>query len=443
MLLQQFKAFVTQKLLINPSDKLLLAVSGGVDSMVLFHLCLKAGYHVGVAHVNFKLRAAAADADEALVIATCKTHQIECFTTNFDTQNYAHQNKLSIQMAARELRYNYFNSLINQHHFTKLVTAHHADDHIETFFINLLRSSGIKGLTGIPRHNEIIIRPLLFATKNQIERYAQTHHIKFNTDSSNLKDDYLRNHLRHHVIPAIKEAAPNADTQILNSIQHLNDDANLLQELHQKTFEHLTSSHPHGLSINKTKLLHYHHAANLLFWYLKNYGFNSTQIKDMLAIGNLKSGQIFYSQTHQIVQNKEELILSQITSKAANKTIIVSSIHQNIESPIPLKITLLTTRDTNYKHAQNHEIFVDAAKIQFPLTLREWQKGDQMQPLGMKNYKKVSDILIDKKIDILTKANTYVLCNSNQEIIWLIGHRVSEHFKIDVQSKNVLHLSTK
>jgi tRNA(Ile)-lysidine synthase len=235
MLLQQFQEFVSKKKLINPSDKLLLSVSGGVDSMVLLQLCLKAGYDFSVAHVNFKLRGSDADADEALIISTCKSHQIECFSTQVETQDYANQNKLSIQMAARELRYNYFNTLINQHHFAKLVTAHHADDHIETFFINLLRSSGIQGLTGIPLQHENIIRPLLFATKQQIEAYAQTHQIIFNTDSSNLKDDYLRNHLRHHVIPTINKASINANTQILNSIQHLNDDVNLLQELHQKT----------------------------------------------------------------------------------------------------------------------------------------------------------------------------------------------------------------
>lgn len=440
MLLQQFQEFVTQKKLINPSDKLLLAVSGGVDSMVLLQLCLKAGYQCSVAHVNFKLRGAAANADEALVIDTCKTHQIECFSTQVDTQIFANQNKLSIQMAARELRYNYFNTLINKHRFTKLVTAHHADDHIETFFINLLRSSGIQGLTGIPLKNENIIRPLLFATKQQIESYAQTEQLKFNTDSSNLKDDYLRNHLRHHVIPALTNATTNANTQILNSIQHLNDDANLLQELHQKTFEQFLSKHPHGISIDKTKLVTYTNVAHLLFWYLKNFGFNSTQVLDMLS--NEESGRIFYSNTHQILQNRAEFILSPMNTMEQTEELIIDIINQKIETPIKLKFELLDNKSTNFKDAQAFEVYVDATKIQFPLTLRKWQAGDQMQPLGMKHQKKVSDILIDNKVDNLTKANTYVLCNANKEIIWLIGQRVSESFKIDKNCKKILHITT-
>jgi tRNA(Ile)-lysidine synthase len=439
MLLQQFQEFITKKKLINPSDKLLLAVSGGVDSMVLLHLCLKAGYNFSVAHVNFKLRGADADADELLVISTCKVYQIECFSTQVETQAYAIQNKLSIQMAARELRYSYFNTLINQHHFTKLVTAHHADDHVETFFINLLRSSGIQGLTGIPLQHENIIRPLLFATKQQIETFAQTHQIKFNTDSSNLKDDYLRNYLRHHVIPTINKASINANTQILNSIQHLNDDAKLLQELHQKTFESLLKEHAHGTSINKTKLLGYTNTAHLLFWQLKNYGFNHAQVQDMLV--NEESGRIFYSNTHQILQNRDELILSAITNNEPLAAIIIESIQQNIETPVSLKMQLLDLNNVNYKSAQFNEIYVDAAKIQFPLTLRRWQIGDQMQPLGMKHQKKISDILIDNKVDNLTKASTYVLCNASNEIIWLINQRVSENFKIEANAKNVLHIS--
>jgi tRNA(Ile)-lysidine synthase len=441
MLLQQFQEFVSKKKLINPSDKLLLAVSGGIDSMALLHLCIKAGYHFSVAHVNFKLRGANADADEALVITTCNENKIACFTTNFDTQAYAHQNKLSIQMAARELRYNYFNTLINQHHFTKLVTAHHANDHIETFFINLLRSSGIQGLTGIPLQFENIIRPLLFATKQQIETYAQTHQIKYNTDSSNLKDDYLRNHLRHHLIPALQLASTNASTQILNSIQHLNDDVNLLQELHQKAFEPILKKHAHGISINKTKLQTYTNAAHLLFWFLKNYGFNSTQVADILSAE--ESGRIIYSSSHQILQNRAELILSPTTNNEQHAAIIIENIHQKIETPITLEIRLLELNNTNYKNAHVYEIYVDAAKIQFPLTLRKWQAGESMQPLGMQHQKKISDILIDNKVDNITKANTYVLCNASNEIIWLINQRMSEHFKIEANCKNVLHISSR
>jgi tRNA(Ile)-lysidine synthase len=442
MLLKQFQAFVNNNQLINTSDKLLLAVSGGIDSMALLHLCINSSYQFGVAHVNFKLRGAAADADEALVIATCKAHQIECFTTSFDTQSYANNNKLSIQMAARELRYTYFNTLIKEHHFTKLVTAHHADDNVETFFINLLRSSGIQGLTGIPLHNESIIRPLLFATKLQIEKYAQSHQLNFNTDSSNLKDDYLRNHLRHNVIPTLNDTATNTNQQILNSIEHLNDDANLLYELHQKAIQEITTNHTNGISINISKLLQYHNAAHLLFWFLKNYGFNSHQVHDMLSDKHNESGSLFYSNTHQILRNRNEFILSPIVLKQQVSEVIIESIHQEINTPIQLKMQVLDMQNINYKTAKAKEAYIDMAKIEFPLKLRKWQTGDAMQPLGMKKQKKVSDILIDNKVDRLTKDNTYLLCNANNEIIWLIGQRVSERFKVDENSCNILYLST-
>jgi tRNA(Ile)-lysidine synthase len=443
MLLNQFQEFVKQNQLFNASDKLLLAVSGGVDSMVLFHLCLKAGYEFSVAHVNFKLRGENADADEALVINTCKAFKIDCFTTNFNTQNYANEKKLSIQMAARELRYNYFDQLIQQHQFTKLLTAHHANDQIETFFINLLRSSGIKGLKGIPMQNENIIRPLLFATKNQIETYANTHQIIFHTDSSNLKDDYLRNHLRHHVIPAFNNASPNATIQILNSIQHLNDDFNLLQELHQKAFKNLITTHAHGIIINKTKLQVYANAQAMLFAYVKNYGFNKSQVQQMLQHKQDESGKLYYSNTHKILNNRNEFIISLIEKPNTLEEIIIHNIGQTITTPLHIKMQLSSVNEVNYKNAHANEAYFDASKIKFPLKLRLWQAGDQMQPLGMKNKKNLSDILIDNKVDILTKTNTYVLCNNNNQIIWLIGHRLSEQFKIDPKTKNVLYFTLK
>jgi tRNA(Ile)-lysidine synthase len=387
------------------------------------------------------LRGDEADADETLVIETCKMHKIKCYSTSFNTQTYATEKKLSIQMAARELRYNYFNALILEHQYTKLATAHHANDQIETFFINLLRSSGIKGLIGIPIQNENIIRPLLFATKNQIETYAKTHQIKFNTDSSNLKDDYLRNHLRHHIIPALNQTSTNANSQILNSIKHLNDDFNLLQELHQKAFENLITIHEYGFAISKTLLQNYTNAQSMLFMYLKIYGFNSSQVQQMLQPGQFESGKIFYSNTHKITLHQNKFILSAIETANNSEEIIIEKIDQIITSPINLKMQLKHISEANYKNAHPYEAFLDASKIQFPLKLRLWQAGDQIQPLGMKKKKNISDILIDNKVDALTKANTYVLCNNNNQIIWLINHRIGEQFKIDAQCKSVLYFT--
>lgn len=441
MLLQQFKHFITQKKLFQPSDKVLLAVSGGVDSMVLLHLCLDAGYNFAVAHVNFNLRAEASDADEKLVIETCKKNNITCYSTKVDTLACAANHKLSIQMAARELRYRYFNNLVSEHQFTSIVTAHHADDTIETFFINLLRSTGIKGLTGIPVQNGELIRPLLFASRNQIEAYAQEHQITFRTDSSNLNDHYLRNHIRHHVIPALNSAADNAGEQILNTMQHLQTEADLLQELHHKAFENMLSIHIQGICINKNLLQSYSNPQTMLFMYLKNYGFNISQVKDMMALSVEKSGSKFYSDTHIALLNRNEIIVSELESEKKDVTLVIENIHQEITEPICLSMKMLALQEAGYKHAHANEAFVDADKVLFPLKLRKWQAGDTMQPLGMNQRKKVSDILIDNKVDLFTKANTYVVCNAQNEIVWLIGQRVSALFKVENNSKNILHIS--
>jgi tRNA(Ile)-lysidine synthase len=270
----------------------------------------------------------------------------------------------------------------------------------------------------------------------------KAHQLKFNTDSSNLKDDYLRNYLRHHVIPVLNKASTNANTQILNSIEHLNDDANLLYELHQKAIQEITTNTSNGININTTKLLQYNNAAHLLFWFLKNYGFNSHQVHDMLSDKHNESGSLFYSNTHQILRNRNEFILSPIALKQQASEVIIESINQEINTPIQLKMQVLDMQNINYKTAKAKEAYIDMAKIEFPLKLRKWQTGDAMQPLGMKNQKKVSDIFIDNKVDRLTKDNCYMLCNANNEIIWLIGQRVSERFKVDENSCNILYLST-
>jgi len=441
MLLKQFQNFIAQKQLFKSTDKLLLAVSGGIDSMVLLHLCLKAAFNFSVVHVNFKLRGKASDADEALVMTTCKTNQIECYAKSFDTLEYANNNKLSTQMAARNLRYQFFEALISEHHFSYLVTAHHADDNVETFFINLLRSSGIKGLTGIPLQNRNIIRPLLFAKRNEIEKYATENKIEFNNDSSNLKDDYLRNHLRHHAIPALHAAMPNANKQIIQSIQHLQSESNVLDELHSKAFEALVSTHAHGFSINKKALQNYTHAETMLFIYLKKQGFTISQVNDMLTQTKEESGRVFNAEKHSILVNRNELILSEIKQKTEQSVIIIENANQLIEEPIQLSMQLLPIKEVDYKKAKANEAYFDAEKITFPLRLRKWQTGDSMQPLGMKNKKKVSDILIDNKVDLLTKANTYVLCNNQNEIIWLIRQSVSETSKINESCKKILYIS--
>jgi len=442
MLLQQFQQFVQKHQLIDASDKLLLAVSGGVDSMVLLNICSKLGYNFAAAHCNFTLRDSESDADETLVMETCKFNQIVLYSVRFNTLNYADANKLSIQMAARELRYNFFNDLINQHQFTKVLTAHHANDNIETLFINLLRSSGIQGLSGIPIKNENIIRPLLFATKTSIKNYATTNNIQFNEDSSNSKDDYLRNEIRHHLIPVLKKLSSNAESAVLSCMQHLNDEYNLLHELHQKTMSEIVSIHQNGLAIKMNLLKAYQNSESLLYLYLKKYGFNMVQIQNMLSHAIQSTGNMFYSSTHQVLVDRDSLILSTLDNRSFDKEVVIENIHHQIDFPISLTLQSLLKEKTNYNNALSNEAYFDLEKVSFPLVLRKWQQGDMMQPLGMKHKKKISDILIDNKVDLLTKEKTYVLCDANGIIIWLIGHRISDCFKVENKTQHLLYLNS-
>lgn len=442
MLQESFQKFISEKKLINKSDKLLLAVSGGVDSMVLFKLCLQSGYGFEVAHVNFKLRDADSNADETLVRKTCQDANIPFHTKSFHTLSYARENKISIQMAARELRYSYFEELLQQYQLSKIVTAHHADDSIETFFINLLRGTGIKGLTGIPVEHKKVIRPLLFAQKIEIENYAAEHKVMFHLDKSNLKDDYLRNHIRHHLMPALIKTSDKAFSQLLNSMYHLGNENLLLQELHTKSLEQITHIHPQGIEIKIPLLKAYKQHETMLFLYLKNYGFTYSQVQNMLEEKTQQAGSIFYSNTHRVLRNRTSLILSGNETEGENKeTITIYDVHQKVEAPVGLVIRALNIDDAPYKNASSHEVYVDAAKIQFPLTFRKWKHGDMIIPLGMKHSKKISDILIDQKIDLLSKEKTYVLCNAEGEIIWLAGIRMSEIFKIHKHTAQVYHIS--
>jgi tRNA(Ile)-lysidine synthase len=440
MLLKRFKDFIDHKKLLAPSNKLLLAVSGGIDSMVLLDLCLQAGYDVEVAHCNFKLRGTESDADEQLVAEVCNAHRIKLHSISFETAQYAIEKGLSIQMAARTLRYDYFNQLVVAHGFNKLLTAHHADDNIETFFINLLRSTGIDGLTGISLQNGNIIRPLLFANKKEIAAYAVEHHIRYRDDSSNDKDDYLRNYIRHHVTPALQQAAINANISISNSIQHLAEDAALLHELVHKKINEISICGDNKTIINKVKLIEFNNAVQLLFMYLKEYGFNYAQANDMLKNKANQSGKIFYSNSHRILLNRNEIILTEFNNAIEHDEIMINDTDQIIETPLKMQINKLVEPSNNYKQASANEAYLDSDKMVWPLKLRRWQSGDSMQTLGMKHRRKISDILIDLKVDVLAKEKVYVLTDACGEILWLIGYRISETCKITNRTNNIMHL---
>ncbi len=440
MLLKRFKKFVAQEKLFTPSDKLLLALSGGVDSMVLLHLCKQSGFDIAVAHVNFKLRGKEANHNEALVKDTCKLWGISCHTQFFNTKKYAASNKLSIQEAARELRYRYFFNLCHEKGYTKILTAHHASDNIETFFINLLRGSGIKGLSGIPLQRQEIVRPLLFASRQEIETYAKKHLLPIAEDSSNASDAYLRNKIRHHLIPALNDVEPDAGKYMNKSITHLNNEKELLLELYEKAFAPLLVSKKDYQIIDKTALLKYKQAETMLFFFLSSFGFNATQVSSILQNRKNKSGVFFETESHRLLINRNELIL---TPKKTVKKIpakLISKPEDALLEPLPLHIEQRDPSSmVDYKNAGLYEAYLDAQKVLFPLTLRLWEHGDEIIPLGMNKRKKVSDILTDKKASALDKEQCYVLSDKQKRIIWIPGYTISQYCKIDTATLQILY----
>jgi tRNA(Ile)-lysidine synthase len=434
MLLKRFHQHIKKDKLILPSHQLLVAVSGGIDSMVLLHLLHENGCKITVAHVNFRLRGKDSDLDEKCVISYCKKNKIPYFTKAFDTKKIATAQKLSIQEAARNIRYQWFSELINELGLDKIITAHHADDSIETLFINLFRGSGIMGLQGIPTINGKIVRPLLFASKNEIQDYAETHQINYREDKSNLKDDYLRNKIRHHLMAALNTHFGDKKMGILNSLNHLKSDANIVLERVKEVEKLIVNKEKKEVAINLKQLFGFPDYSSLLFYLLQPYQFNEQTVNDILTAikSTTKTGKQFYSTSHCLLVNREVLLIKENEHKLQkNNNILITNKPQTyVIDELTLSTSIHLKEAINLMNGTVNQAFFDASKLKFPLTFRPWQNGDKFIPLGMKGFKKVSDFLIDKKVDNYTKKNVYALTDISNNIIWLANYRIDDRFKI-------------
>jgi tRNA(Ile)-lysidine synthase len=433
-MLAEFIHFVKSHKLFDRSDSLLVAVSGGKDSVCLAHLLSLSEYNFTIAHCNFKLRGKESDEDALFVKQLAKDLGVNYFEKVFDTAQYAEEKKLSIQEAARNLRYNWFRELKEKHGFSKIVTAHHQEDSVETFFINLFRSSGISGLTGIPVISNDIVRPLLFASRSDIDRHIQTFNLNYREDSSNITNDYLRNKIRHELIPIIQKLDNRSYNGLLKSIEFLKSDNVLFQYLLNKEAKEFIKNKEDKLIIDLKLLKQHPIAENILFKLLKPYGFHKNEVAKILK--SEESGKIFYSHNYRAALNRNKLIISKINEDDVVTSILITEHESEIGFPLKLNLEKLAVNQVEFNFEKNIS-YIDADKIKWPLELRKWQYGDSFVPLGMKGRKKVSDFLIDEKVSILEKENTWVLL-SNNEIVWLVGHRISDKFKITDTTQNVL-----
>jgi len=431
---QLFQNLLNTNLSFLKGKKLLLAVSGGIDSMVLVHLCHQLNLDFAIAHCNFQLRGVESNDDEAFVKSHAEKIQVPVFIERFDTQTFADRHKLSIQVVARNLRYEWFYSLLANHNFDYILTAHHLDDSLETFLINFTRGSGIEGLTGIPQQNDKIVRPLLNFSRNDIEVFAQDNTVEWREDSSNASDKYLRNKLRHDVIPVLKELNPSLLASFENTVLHLKQTQSLAEDAVKSLYQSVVTEEEHHTVIDLKKLLNYANYKAYLYEWLRPFGFSDwTAVYDLLAA---QSGKQVLSESHILLKNRGVLLLFPKQTTISEEVYWITKEQTDVK--VPLKMNFCNVSDIS--NQTSNVIFVDEALLQFPLTLRRWQEGDVFQPSGMTGKKKLSKFFKDEKYSLWDKANAWLLCSDNK-IVWIVGKRADERFKATANTTKILKIN--
>ena len=456
-LVAQFQLFIRKENLFSAKDTLLLAVSGGVDSVALCALCQQAGYDFEIAHCNFQLRGEESERDEQFVRALGRQYGKQVLVKRFDTQAYAAQHKVSMQVAARELRYAWFYSIVDNRKAgalgtvtagegitngykqpTLVVTAHHLDDNIETLLMNFFKGTGIAGLRGILPKQGQIVRPLLFAKKEAIQQFAKESELSWVEDSSNQQDKYTRNYFRQQLIPMVKKWYPEADSNLGHNLERFRDIEQLYRqsiELHKKKLLEYRENEVHipVLKLKKAVPLY-----TVLYEIIKLYGFGPRQTDEVLALMESDTGRYTQSATHRIIRNRNWLIISPVqTTESANILIEETATVIAFEAGL---LTLKKIKPSIPGHQSTpNTITLDAATVAFPLLLRKWKTGDYFYPLGMRKKKKLSRFFIDQKLSKTEKEKIWVL-ESDKKIIWVLGKRIDERCKISGGTKQVLQL---
>ncbi len=439
-----WKKNFSQELVEN--SQLLVAVSGGIDSIVLVHLLHQSGTLFSIAHCNFRLRGEESERDEAFVKSLAAQYRKPLFLQKFDTEQYALQQKISIQEAARKLRYDWFAEIVNGQWSTingeepaisLIATAHHANDNIETLLINFFRGTGISGLHGILPKQSNIIRPLLFAKREEIETYAKENHLQWVEDSSNASDKYTRNFFRHQVLPLVKTKFTNVEDNLLQNIQRFSEAELLYQqavETHKKKLLETKGNEVHIpiLKLQKTKPL------DTLIWEIaKEFGFVAAQIRDIKKLLFAENGKYAASSSHRIIRNRAWLVIAPLETKEAHHILIEENDKKVVYEGGELQLDKVHYSTSNEQYSDNNTALLDVKEIQYPLLLRKWKAGDYFYPLGMKKKKKLGRFFIDNKLSKTEKEKVWVL-EMNKKIIWVIGYRIDDRFKIVGGTEEVL-----
>lgn len=435
--LQNFESFIRKHALFQAGDKILLAVSGGKDSVLMAHLFKLSGFNFGIAHCNFNLRAAESQRDETFVKMLAATMDVPFHVVHFQTKAYAAIHKVSTQMAARSLRYEWFEEIRAAHSYDAIALAQHQNDALETVLLNLVRGTGIAGLHGILPKRGYLIRPMLFLTSAGITALIDEFGLDYVEDSSNKSRDYARNKLRLDIIPQLKVLNGNLESTFAANIERFADTELVLQDAVAGLKKKLLIEKEGKFYLSLKKITALKPRRLLLFELLRPFNFTEHVVTELLDSLGKQSGTSFYSSSHRIVLDRAALIISPIHAGA--QQLVPQNIHHNdrqLQLPGSQLLLISGTSEIQFEQDRN-KAYVDTAQLQFPLVLRSWQPGDRFRPMGMKGFKKLSDFFIDQKIPLSDKDQVPVLVNGNGELIWIAGLRQDHRYRITANTKNV------
>ncbi|MDN6280166.1 MAG: tRNA lysidine(34) synthetase TilS [Psychroflexus sp.] len=424
-MLSEFQTHLSDNFPELERSSFLIACSGGVDSMVLTDLCLRHKLNFGLVHCNFQLRDVEAEVEENFVKSYAQEKELSIYTQTFDTHAYAQDEKLSIQEAARELRYGWFEELLGQTNYKYILTAHHLNDSIETFMINLFRGTGLAGLTGIPAKNKKTLRPLLIFSRSQIETYAKERKIEWKEDVTNASTKYVRNAIRHEITPVLEKQNPHLYASFLKTFTHLNAAQNILEDYIAQVQTEVCTFRDDRLLISIEKLKSYPHYEELLYHLLKDKSFNAWE--DLINLMDGETGKFKKSTTHLIVKDREHLICEPLRNSEESEDFYQIG---SLSDRVCFEKGKISLREANFNTGMNgNYAFINPKKLIFPLFLRRVKNADRFMPLGMTSHKKVLDFLKDRKVPTLSKKQQWVLTDK-KNIIWVVGHQIDENYKV-------------
>ena len=442
LFLRKIEQFIEQKELMNNSQLYLVALSGGADSVALLLALKKLGYNIEAAHCNFHLRGEESDRDEDFCKNLCRELDIKLHLAHFDTQTNASLHGISIEMAARNLRYNYFEALLKDINASAVCVAHHKDDSAETLLLNLIRGTGIEGLTGIKSKNNRIVRPFLCVRRNEIINYLEQQNQSFVTDSSNLVNDVQRNKIRLDIMPLLQTINPLVVEHLNQTGEYIEEATSILNTVLEQMQDRVVLLKTEGQTIVDIERLEKEQSSSYLLWYiLKNYGFNAAQIKQISCGLKTSVRRVWESATHALTINNNKVIVEPLFTCDTKEYRLIEEeglYHLNSKLSIEIKKELYSIDNGFSKDPK--DIWIDADKVEFPLSVRLIKEGDRMIPLGMKGSKLISDMLTDTKVSYFDRQRQYVLLNNDQQIIWLLGRRIDDRYKLTSSTKTVLKI---